>query len=165
MKKSLMGCMAACLLIAAGCSSKSATSPTVSEVPAPAPATAPVATTPTGYGFDQWQNGPLGDVFYEFDSSDLSADAQQRLKANADWMGANTASAVVIEGHCDNRGTSEYNLALGERRAATAKEYITRLGVSPSRIETVSYGEERPFATGDNEESWSSNRRAHFVVK
>lgn len=74
-----------------------------------------------------------------------------------------SSKRVVIEGHCDERGTSEYNMALGERRASMAKEYMVNLGVQPERMTTVSYGEERPFAAGSNEEAWALNRRAHFV--
>jgi len=109
--------------------------------------------------------GPLGDVFYEFDSSELSADAAGQLKQNAAWMGANATAATLVQGHCDERGTSEYNIALGERRADSAKEYMVRLGASAASIETVSYGEERPFAQGHDEAAWSKNRRAHFVLK
>jgi peptidoglycan-associated lipoprotein len=105
----------------------------------------------------------LGDVFYDFDKSELRTDAVEQLKTNFNWIQANTANSVIIEGHCDERGTSEYNLALGERRANSAKDYIVNLGVAPARIKTVSYGEEKPFAAGSTEEAWAQNRRAHFV--
>lgn len=117
------------------------------------------------YGFDQWQKGPLGDVFFEFDSSALSADAKNLLIRNAEWMGSNSNGNIDVEGHCDARGTSEYNLALGERRSTAVKEYITRLGVQESRINIVSFGEERPFDTNKSAEGMSHNRRAHFVIK
>jgi len=107
----------------------------------------------------------LGDVFYDFDRSELRADAVEQLKTNANWIQANTANNVIIEGHCDERGTSEYNLALGERRANSARDYIVNLGVAPARLKTVSYGEEKPFADGHNEEAWAQNRRAHFVAE
>jgi peptidoglycan-associated lipoprotein len=107
----------------------------------------------------------LGDVFYDFDKSDLRMDAVEQLKTNANWMQANSANNVIIEGHCDERGTSEYNLALGERRANSAKSYIVNLGVAPARMKTVSYGEEKPFAAGSTEEAWAQNRRAHFVAE
>ena len=107
----------------------------------------------------------LGDVFYDFDRSELRADAVAQLRTNANWIQANGTSNVIIEGHCDERGTSEYNLALGERRANSAKDYVVNLGVSPARLKTVSFGEEKPFADGHNEESWAQNRRAHFVVE
>ncbi|ABL64911.1 peptidoglycan-associated lipoprotein Pal [Chlorobium phaeobacteroides] len=105
----------------------------------------------------------LGDVFYDYDKSELRMDAVEQLKTNAAWMQRNAASSVVIEGHCDERGTNEYNLALGERRANSAKDYIVNLGVDGARMKTVSYGEERPFALGHDEASWAQNRRAHFV--
>jgi len=105
----------------------------------------------------------LGDVFYDFDKSEIRNDAIQQLKINANWMQANSGRNVLIEGHCDERGTNEYNMALGERRANSAKNYIVNLGVAPSRMKTISYGEERPFATGHDEASWAQNRRSHFV--
>jgi peptidoglycan-associated lipoprotein len=107
----------------------------------------------------------LGDVFYAFDRSDLNTDSVEQLKTNANWMQRNTANSVIIEGHCDERGTSEYNLALGERRANSARDYIVNLGVAPVRLKTVSYGEEKPFAAGSNEEAWAQNRRAHFIAE
>ncbi len=156
------------LMMTAGCSSKSVVTP-VAPPPPPAPApvaVAPVAPAePSGYGFDKWQRGPLGDVFFEFDSAQLSTDAQEQLKQNGSWLEGNSAKGALIEGHCDARGTSEYNLALGERRANVAKDYLVRLGVPSSRLQTVSYGEECPFTTDQNEEAWAKNRRAHFVVK
>ncbi|MEI8186489.1 MAG: peptidoglycan-associated lipoprotein Pal [Chlorobiaceae bacterium] len=105
----------------------------------------------------------LGDVFYDFDKSELRADAVEQLKINANWMRVNGSRKVIIEGHCDERGTNEYNLALGERRANSAKDQMVNLGVEPSRLKTISYGEEKPFAEGHNEEAWAQNRRAHFV--
>ena len=105
----------------------------------------------------------LGDVFYDFDKSELRTDAIEQLKTNANWIKATAGKKVVIEGHCDDRGTTEYNLALGERRANSAKDYIVNLGVDPARMKTVSFGEEKPFASGHNEEAWAQNRRAHFV--
>ena len=102
------------------------------------------------------------DIFFEFDSSSLSAEAESILRAKAEWMRRNPSLAIVIEGHCDNRGTTEYNLALGERRAESVKGFMMDLGVAETRIRTISYGEERPLASGDNEEAWSQNRRAHF---
>ena len=107
----------------------------------------------------------LGDVFYDFDKSELRSDAVAQLKTNANWIQSNGARKVVIEGHCDERGTNEYNLALGERRANSAKDYIVNLGVEPARLKTVSYGEEKPFADGHREEAWAQNRRAHFVTE
>ena len=102
------------------------------------------------------------DIFFEFDSSTLNAQDQAILKAKAEWMARNPHLNIVIEGHCDNRGTTEYNLALGERRAESVKRYLQDLGVSESRIRTISYGEERPLDPGNNEDAWAKNRRAHF---
>ncbi|MGD9330048.1 MAG: peptidoglycan-associated lipoprotein Pal [Desulfobacterales bacterium] len=102
------------------------------------------------------------DIFFAFDSSALSAEAQSILKAKAEWMSRNTHLSIIIEGHCDNRGTTEYNLALGERRAEGVKRFMQDLGVAESRIRTLSFGEERPLALGDSEDAWAKNRRAHF---
>ena len=106
----------------------------------------------------------VGDVFFDFDKSELRSDAVAQLKTNANWIQASGGRKVVVEGHCDERGTNEYNLALGERRANSAKDYIVNLGVEPARLKTVSYGEEKPFAEGHNEDAWAQNRRAHFVA-
>ena len=88
-----------------------------------------------------------------------------QLKNNAEWLNQNRTISAMIEGHCDERGTSEYNMALGEKRAETTKSFLVRAGVAASRLETVSFGEERPFDSGHTEAAWSKNRRAHFVVK
>jgi len=105
------------------------------------------------------------DVYFEFDSSALLPEAQEVLKRKALWLRANPGASVVIEGHCDERGTNEYNLALGDRRAESAKQFLTDLGIAGPRLTTISYGEERPVDPGHNEESWAKNRRAHFVIK
>ncbi len=102
------------------------------------------------------------DIFFEFDSSTLSAEAESILRAKAEWMRRNPSLTIVIEGHCDNRGTTEYNLALGERRAESVKRFLIDLGIAETRIRTISFGEERPLVRGDNEEAWAKNRRAHF---
>ncbi len=107
----------------------------------------------------------LGDVFFAFDSAVLSTASESQLNDNVQWMNDNPSASVVIEGHCDERGTDEYNIALGERRAETAKNYMANAGVDPSRMQTVSYGEERPFDPGHDEDAWAKNRRAHFAVK
>jgi len=107
---------------------------------------------------------PLKDVFFEFDRSELSADARAVLRANADWLKANAAVRVEVEGHCDERGTSEYNLALGAKRAQAAREYLTTLGVASERLSTTSYGEEIPLCKESNENCWKQNRRARFVI-
>lgn len=108
----------------------------------------------------------LGDVFFAFDVYALSPEATRILANNADVLNmAPQRVSLLIEGHCDERGTREYNLALGERRANSVKKYLVSLGIAESRIQTISYGEDRPFAMGSNEAAWKQNRRAHFVIK
>jgi len=106
----------------------------------------------------------VNDINFDFDKSSIRPDARAILKGNADVFLKNGAAQIVIEGYCDERGTAEYNMALGERRAQEAKKYLTNLGVKASQMKTVSYGEERPLDPGNNEEAWAKNRRAHFVV-
>lgn len=110
------------------------------------------------------KNGYLKDVFYEFDKADIREDQRNHLSGNSDWLRKYGTVRIRIEGHCDERGTAQYNLALGDKRANAAKDYLVSLGVDGSRIETVSFGKERPFDTGHDESAWSKNRRAHFVV-
>ena len=105
------------------------------------------------------------DVHFDFDSSVLSAEAQQILLDKAQWLRRNSDASVTIEGHCDERGTNEYNLALGDRRANSVRAYLTDLGISASRMDTVSYGEERPLDPGHDEAAWARNRRAHFEIR
>jgi peptidoglycan-associated lipoprotein len=106
----------------------------------------------------------LDDVFFAFDKYDLSEDSKSILAENAEELKESPETRITIEGHCDERGTVAYNLALGEKRARAAMQYLVGFGISPSRIEIISYGKERPFALGHNEEAWSQNRRAHFVI-
>jgi peptidoglycan-associated lipoprotein len=107
----------------------------------------------------------VGDrVFFDTDSSVVKSEGQATLQKQADWLKTNSALNVTIEGHCDERGTREYNLALGERRAAAAKRYLTSLGVNKSRVQTISYGKERPAVVGSDDSAWSQNRRAVTVV-
>jgi peptidoglycan-associated lipoprotein len=110
------------------------------------------------------RNSPLKPVFYELDSSELSAEAQKALDEDAALLKRYGSWAVTIEGHCDERGTAEYNLALGERRAVTARAYLVSLGIPADRLRTVSYGKEFPFDPGHDEAAFAKNRRAHFVV-
>ena len=109
-------------------------------------------------------SSPLKDVFYEFDRYDLSADARATLRANADWLKSNPSARVEIEGHCDERGTNEYNLALGAKRAQAAREFLSTLGIPADRLSTISYGEEIPVCREQTEDCWSKNRRARFVI-
>jgi len=104
----------------------------------------------------------LGTIYFDFDKYNLREDARRILDLNAEILKTNPDVNIVIEGHCDERGTNEYNLALGENRAKAAKDYLVRLGIDASRITTLSYGEEQPVAMGHDEESWSQNRRGEF---
>lgn len=107
----------------------------------------------------------VGDrVFFDFDKFNLKPDARKTLEKQAAWLKANPSVRITIEGHCDERGTREYNLALGERRANSAKDYLVSLGVNPGRLKTISYGKERPVAMGSNEAAWTQNRRSVTVV-
>jgi peptidoglycan-associated lipoprotein len=108
--------------------------------------------------------GYLEDVFFDTDRWDIKPEYRETLAKNAAWLQQYGSVKVLIEGHCDERNTREYNLALGERRAAAVRDYMVFLGVAPERIRTISYGEERPFALGSTEEAWSLNRRSHFVI-
>ncbi|MEW6671406.1 MAG: peptidoglycan-associated lipoprotein Pal [Thermodesulfobacteriota bacterium] len=104
-------------------------------------------------------------VLFDFDSSVLTPTAQDRLTRKAEWLKENAKASVIIEGHCDERGSNEYNLALGWRRAEAAKAFLVDLGVAATRMSTISYGEERPFSAGHYEGAWLQNRRAHFVLE
>ena len=104
------------------------------------------------------------DIYFDFDKSTLTPAAQDNLLQKAEWLRENSDATVTIEGHCDERGTNEYNLALGDRRAESAKAFLIDLGIDPSRLTTISYGEERPVDPRNMEEAWAKNRRDHFVV-
>ena len=110
------------------------------------------------------RESPLRPVFFDLDSSELTAEGQRSLAANVSVMRANATWTITIEGHCDERGTAEYNLALGERRALSARAYLVSLGLPADRLRTVSYGKEFPFDPGHDEGAWAKNRRAHFVI-
>jgi peptidoglycan-associated lipoprotein len=114
----------------------------------------------------EWFAVNVGDrVFFGFDKYDLAGEARRTLELQAAWLKKYPQYKVVVEGHADERGTREYNLALGERRANSVKDYLIALGIDPSRIETISYGKERPVALGHDEESWSKNRRGVSVIR
>ena len=104
-------------------------------------------------------------IYFDFDKSNLKPEAQEILKRKAEWLRKNPGESVIIEGHCDERGTNEYNLALGDRRAQSAKNFLFDLGIEESRLSTISYGEERPADPRHNETAWSKNRRDHFVLE
>ncbi len=108
---------------------------------------------------------PLGDVFFDYDRFNVRMDAMPVLDANSGWLRANRSKIVLIEGHCDERGTLAYNLVLGEKRAQAAKKYLVEMGVPASQLLTTTYGETRPFCKQRNEDCYQHNRRAHFVTK
>lgn len=132
---------------------------TVTAPPPPAPE-APAQPKVTE---EQIFSSKIQDVYFDFDKSDIRPDGEQALTADADILKANADIVFTIEGHCDERGSEEYNLGLGDRRATAAKNFLVNLGVSPNRIFTISYGKDRPFCTDSTEDCWQSNRRGHFV--
>jgi len=107
----------------------------------------------------------LQNIYFDYDKSAIRPDAREILKVNAEIFTKNSSAKIVVEGHCDERGTAEYNMALGERRAQEAKQYLVNLGIDASRIETISYGKERPLDNRSTEEAWAQNRRAQFLLK
>ena len=175
----------AVLVAPAACGKKKA--PALEPLPAPVPETAapapPPAPPPTRVSDatpapppvrddslsssaldDLNRNSPLKPVFFALDSSDIDPLAKSVLDADAAVLRQNSSWIITVEGHCDERGTAEYNLALGDRRAAAAVAYLRSLGIAGDRLKTVSYGKEFPFEAGHDEAAWSKNRRAHFVI-
>jgi peptidoglycan-associated lipoprotein len=137
--------------------------------PPPAPAPAPQSLTEEEIFARKTleelnRERPLGDVFFDFDKSDLKDEARSTLQKNADWLKRWTSTRITVEGHCDERGTNEYNIGLGERRARAVRDYLVSLGVAADRILTVSKGEEEPFCRESTEECWAQNRRGHFII-
>lgn len=185
--RALLPIIAACVLAlsAGACAKKAApvvrpapppgsTAGTGAKPPAPPqPVTEPVPVPPEPVPEDAVgskslddlnRDSPLKPVFFELDSADLSSDAQATLQANAGVLKQYAMWQITIEGHCDERGSAEYNLALGERRALAARDYLVSLGIGANRVRTVSYGKEFPFDPAHTEGAWSKNRRAHFVI-
>jgi peptidoglycan-associated lipoprotein len=107
---------------------------------------------------------PLSDVFFDLDKSEIRDDARTSLQKDADWMKRWTSTQITLEGHCDSRGSAEYNLGLGSRRATAVKDYMVNLGVPTGRFTVVSKGKEQPFCSEENESCWQQNRRGHFVI-
>ena len=150
------------------------TAPTAPPAPPPPPAPPAAAPAPRPLTEDELfaqksldqlnKERPLGDVFFELDRSTIRDDARASLTTNANWLKRWTGTRITIEGHCDERGTAEYNLGLGERRANAVKAYLVELGVPGDRITVVSKGKESPFCTESNEACWQQNRRGHFVI-
>ncbi len=155
-----------CLALAISCKSK----PKVGEGEVGgvegAPMDSQISTTPMPFeatGSDSGKIPGLNSIRFDYDSATLSTDARQKLSDNANWIKDKTGTTVQVEGHCDARGSVEYNLALGERRAKAVKAYLVSLGVESKRLTILSYGEEKPIANGESEEAYAQNRRANFV--
>ena len=138
--------------------------PPLPEAPPPAPPAVPDDEFASRSLEEINSATPLEPVFFEYDSSDLDGNALSAIRANVDILARYPSWVITIEGHCDERGTPEYNLGLGERRALAVRDFLVNSGLAPARVRTVSYGKEFPFASGSTPESWASNRRAHFVV-
>lgn len=148
---------------------KTADTPAVDAEAGSEASTPAVEVTESGGGTESVDQGDmkmpvLEDVFFAYDSATLAGDAKRTLENNARQLKDASDADVTIEGHCDERGTIDYNLALGERRAKAAKDYLVSLGVSSARVKVISYGKERPFDPGHTEAAWAKNRRAHFVA-
>ena len=156
------------LALAPGCSSRKRITPEANvnppetETQAPAPPAQEEAPPPVETRAERLA---LEDAFFDFDDFSLRNDAKSALEKDGKYLEKNSGSRVVIEGHCDERGSVEYNLALGEKRARAAKDYLVSYGIPNNRLTTISYGKERPFDTGHDEDAWSKNRRAHVVSK
>lgn len=151
------------LLLLAACASEPETAATTTgeggQQTAAAPATGPVPGSVEDFMVN------VGDrVFFDFDSYDLKPEASAQLEQQAAWLKTYPQRTLIVEGHCDERGTREYNLALGDRRATSVKNYLVALGIDPNRVQTISYGKERPEALGTNEAAWAQNRRAVSVL-
>jgi peptidoglycan-associated lipoprotein len=127
--------------------------------PPPPQQQAPTQTEEEGF------NQNVKDVYFDYDKYDIRPEAQQTLQADAQWLSQHPNVSFTIEGHCDERGSTEYNLALGDNRAQSAKNALVQMGVSANRIRTISYGKEKPFCTESNEQCWQQNRRDHFVFQ
>jgi peptidoglycan-associated lipoprotein len=142
--------------------------------PSPAPPPAPAASVPSRLTDEDLfarrtlddvnAEHPLADVFFDLDKSEIREDAKAPLSKDADWMKTWAGTTVMVEGHCDPRGSSEYNLALGSRRADAVKSYLVSLGVPADRLVVVSKGKEQPFCHDENDACWQQNRRGHFIV-
>jgi len=158
------------LALAAGCSSQQATQPGQGA------AGAGMGETGVGAGggsslaefqkgmLGKGGQGPLSDIHFDYNDYSIRPQDGEILKSNADWLTKNPKARVQIEGHCDNRGSEEYNLALGAKRAQAAKDYLSTLGIAADRMSTISYGKELPLCTEDTDQCWAENRRDHFVV-
>jgi len=168
-------------MLVAGCQQRAATrpegaavTPSAKEQPQPAQQKEPEKITEQKAGdvtseevasiSAEGKEGMFEDVLFDFDKYDVKESYKAEMQSVASWMSKNSSATLSIEGHCDDRGTNEYNLALGDRRAKSVKDLLISLGVPSSRIQTISYGEEKPLCTDQSEECWAKNRRAHFVI-
>ena len=166
----LTGLALALIVGAAGCAKKAVQAPPTPppappvETPPTPPPAPPVEPQPTPAP-PEVTNADLKPAFFDFDSYALRDDARKALDTDAQLLRDHSNLSVTIEGHCDERGTAEYNQALGERRAQAARDYLVAAGADASRIQIISYGKERPFDSGHDEQSWAQNRRAHVVLR
>jgi peptidoglycan-associated lipoprotein len=135
------------------------------STPAPAPAPAPQSTLRAGSAGDVKTMPAKRSIYYEYDKAEITPEGKKLIEAHAEYLRAHPATKVVVEGNADERGSAEYNVALGQRRADGVSKIMTLLGVGPDRIETVSFGKEKPKASGHNESSWSENRRSDIVYR
>jgi peptidoglycan-associated lipoprotein len=171
-----LGLLLAAALVLSACSAKkpqtAAGSPAASSSTAATPVAPPTASQPSVAGDEILagdlatlnRKGYLKDAFFDYDRAELRDDARASLAADAQWLKKYPSARILIEGHCDERGTEEYNVALGDRRANATREYLGSLGISASRVATVSYGKERPFCSLETEDCWQQNRRGHLLI-
>ena len=181
------GLLTFCLVVSVGAASCAKKAPEAAPPPPPppaAPAAPPAPPTPpppaaappapkplsedeifAGKTLEQLNaERPLGDVFFDLDESTIRDDARGPLQKNAEWMKRWTSTRITIEGHADERGSAEYNLGLGDRRANAVRSYLVNLGIPENRVNVVSKGKESPFCTESNENCWQQNRRGHFII-
>ena len=178
MSRVLLPVLAFIALVALGCPKKAPKVAPASEPPAAAVEIAPRSESPTASdavaspldadlaaaNLYARENGLLADVYFDFDRAELRSEARERLAKNAKFLGERPEFQVTIEGHCDERGTNEYNLSLGQSRATMARNYLTSLGIASERLVVISLGEERPVCQQADESCWQQNRRVHFAL-
>ncbi len=161
----LSACKAKPKTVAQARETSTATSGTTAVPPPAMSENAPVAADVlSGDLAELNRRGYLKDAYFDYDKSNLRPDARQSLATDASWLKKYPSTKLLIEGHCDERGTDEYNLALGERRADAVREYLADMGVVSNRVQTVSYGKERPFCNQETDSCWQENRRGHMVI-
>jgi peptidoglycan-associated lipoprotein len=174
LSKTWLGLIFLAVVTLAGCSKtatseKPQTSPSSSQPSAKSETAKPSSKDSTSLeqlreGQASTGSGPLKEIYFDYDKYDLSGEARETLKANAAWLKSNASERVEIEGHCDERGTNEYNLALGAKRAQAAKDFLVTLGIPAQRLSTISYGKELPVCRESTEDCWQKNRRDRFVI-